>query len=125
MTAIEKIRAAVEAEKRGSGAQQIGLVVLELAKSCPRAAELIAQDLDQKEMSLEKCFAALKAYAKAHQQGGFWGCMCNTIEADNPVVQVICEFYKIPAEWLGDPAPAEPEKPKRLGSAPVDLFDLL
>lgn len=122
---IDKIRAAVEAEKRGSGAQQIGMVVLELAKSCHRAAELIGQDIDHKEMGLEACFKALYKYALQNKKGNAWNCGGSTIEADNPVVQVICEFYKIPVEWLGTPAPAEPEKPKRLGGAPVDLFDLL
>ena len=124
MDAMNKIREKVMAEKPESGAQQIGEVVLMIAAASDQAAEIIAADLDNEAMSLDKCFAALRAYARGHQQGGFWGCMCNSFDKANPVIQVVCDFYKIPASAFAD----KPET-QALGqsqAAPVvDLLDLL
>ncbi len=124
MDAMNKIREKVMAEKPESGARQIGEVVLMIAAASDQAAQIIAADLDNEAMSLDKYFAALRAYARKHQQGGFWGCMCNSIDKANPVIQVACDFYKIPAEAFAD----KPET-QALGqpqAAPVvDLLDLL
>lgn len=124
MDAMNKIREKVRAEKPESGAHQIGEVVLMIAAASDQAAEIIAADLDNEAMSLDKCFAALRDYARKHQQGGFWGCMCNSFDKANPVIQVVCDFYKIPAEAFAD----KPET-QALGqsqAAPVvDLLDLL
>lgn len=124
MDAMNKIREKVMAEKPESGARQIGEVVLMIAAASDQAAQIIAADLDNEAMSLDKCFAALRAYARKHQQGGFWGCMCNSFDKVNPVIQVVCDFYKIPAEAFAD----KPET-QALGqpqAAPVvDLLDLL
>lgn len=124
MDAMNKIREKVMAEKPESGARQIGEVVLMIAAASDQAAQIIAADLDNEAMSLDKCFAALRAYARGHQQGGFWGCMCNSFDKANPVIQVVCDFYKIPAEAFAD----KPET-QALGqsqAAPVvDLLDLL
>lgn len=124
MDAMNKIREKVMAEKSESGARQIGEVVLMIAAASDQAAQIIAADLDNEAMSLDKCFAALRAYARKHQQGGFWGCMCNSFDKANPVIQVVCDFYKIPAEAFAD----KPET-QALGqpqAAPVvDLLDLL
>lgn len=124
MDAMNKIREKVMAEKPESGARQIGEVVLMIAAASNQAAQIIAADLDNEAMSLDKCFAALREYARGHQQGGFWGCMCNSFDKANPVIQVVCDFYKIPAEAFAD----KPET-QALGqpqAAPVvDLLDLL
>ena len=124
MDAMNKIREKVHKETPESGAHQIGEVVLMIAAASDQAAEIIAADLDNEAMSLDKCFAALRDYARKHQQGGFWGCMCNSFDKANPVVQVICDFYKIPAEAF-----AEKTETQAFGqpqAAPVvDLLDLL
>ena len=124
MDAMNKIREKVMAEKPESGAHQIGEVALMIAAASDQAAQIIAADLDNEAMSLDKCFSALREYARKHQQRGFWGCMCNSFEKGNPVVQVVCDFYKIPAEAFAD----KPET-QALGqpqAAPVaDLLDLL
>ena len=124
MDAMNKIREKVHKETPESGARQIGEVVLMIAAASDQAAEIIAADLDNEAMSLDKCFAALRDYARKHQQGGFGGCMCNSFDKANPVIQVVCDFYKIPAEAFAD----KPET-QALGqsqAAPVvDLLDLL
>lgn len=124
MDAMNKIREKVMAEKPESGARQIGEVVLMIAAASDQAAQIIAADLDNEAMSLDKCFAALREYARKHQQGGFWGCMCNSFDKANPVVQVICDFYKVPAEAFADKP--ETQAFGQPQAAPViDLLDLL
>lgn len=124
MDAMDKIREKVNAETPESGTRQIGEVVLMIAAASDQAAEIIAADLDNEAMSLDKCFAALREYARGHQQGGFWGCMCNSFDKANPVVQVICDFYKIPAEAFADKP--ETQAFGQPQAAPVvDLLDLL
>ena len=139
MDAMNKIREKVMAEKPESGARQIGEVVLMIAAASEQAAEIIAADLDNEAMSLDKCFSALWNYARKHQSGGFWGCMCNSFDKANPVIQVVCDFYKVNLDAvqredaLGHkiPAGAFADKPETqaLGqqqAAPVvDLLDLL
>lgn len=123
MDAMNKIREKVMAEKPESGAHQIGEVVLMIAAASDQAAEIIAADLDNEAMSLDKCFAALRAYARGHQ-GGFWGCMCNSFDKANPVIQVVCDFFKIPAEAFADKP--ETQAFGQPQAAPVvDLLDLL
>ena len=128
MNNMEKIREKVQAEKPESGARQIGEVVLMIASASEQAAEIIAADLENDSMSLAKCFGALRDYAKKHQQGGFWGYMCNCFDVANPVIQVVCDFYKLPKEAFAE------RKPKRLGETSeaategagnIDLLDLL
>lgn len=124
MDAMNKIREKVMVEKPESGARQIGEVVLMIAAASDQAAEIIAADLDNEAMSLDKCFAALREYARKHQQGGFWGCMCNSFDKANPVIQVVCDFYKIPAEAFADKP--ETQAFGQPQAAPVvDLLDLL
>lgn len=89
---VEKIRKAVEAAD--GNARQIGEVVLMIAKADGHAAEVIAADLDNPEMSFDKCFGALYEYAKKHQKNNSWCCVCNRFEPDDPVIQVVAEFYK-------------------------------
>ena len=90
---LQKIREAVKAAR--DNARQIGEVVLMIAEHDAHAAEVIAADLDNPEMSFDKCFAALRAYAQKHQKGGFWGCMCNSFDPENPVIKVAADFYKV------------------------------
>ena len=124
MDAMNKIREKVMAETPESGARQIGEVVLMIAAASDQAAEIIAADLDNEAMSLDKCFAALRDYASKHQQGGFWGCMCNSFDKANPVIQVVCDFFKIPAEAFADKP--ETQAFGQPQAAPVvDLLDLL
>ena len=101
---LQKIRETVEAAE--GNARQMGEVVLMIAEHNAHAAEVIAADLDNPEMSLQKCFDALRAYARKHQKGGFWGCMCNSYDPENPVIKVAADFYKVD---LGAAASETPE----------------
>lgn len=118
---LHKIKAAVDAAE--GNARQMGEVVLMIAEHNAHAAEVIAADLDNPEMSLQKCFDALRAYARKHQKGGFWGCMCNSYDPENPVIKVAADFYKVD---LGATASETPEtQPLGRGSDDLDLMSLL
>lgn len=130
---LERIRAAVQAAPEGSGARAIGEVLLMIAEESGQAAAILAADLDNREMGLDRCFEALRAYARGHQKDGFWGCMCRRFEQDNPVIRVVCDFYKIPAEAFAGRAEYTDSQahghtdPQAHGheDGPVDLLDLL
>lgn len=122
---LQKIRETVHAAE--GNARQMGEVVLMIAQADEHAAEVIAADLDNPEMSFDKCFAALRAYAQKHQKGGFWGCMCNRFDPENPVIQVVADFYKVPLDGVQPAAETnEPEtQPLGRGSDDLDLMSLL
>ena len=118
---LHKIKAAVDAAK--GNARQMGEVVLMIAQADEHAAEVIAADLDNPEMSFDKCFSALYEYAKKNQKGGFWGCMCNSYDPENPVIKVAADFYKVD---LGAAASETPETQLLgRGSDDLDLMSLL
>ena len=133
---VRKIKEAVQAAE--GNARQMGEVVLMIAEHDAHAAEVIAADLDNPEMSFDKCFAALRAYAQKHQQGGFWGCMCNSYDPENPVIKIAADFYKVNLSEaqredalghkvdLGAAASETPEtQPLGRGSDDLDLMSLL
>lgn len=122
---LHKIKAAVDAAK--DNARQMGEVVLMIAQENPHAAEVIAADLDNPEMSFDKCFAALRAYAQKHQKGGFWGCMCNRFDPENPVIQVVADFYKVPLDGVQPAAEPMETETQALTAEPeeLDLMNLL
>lgn len=122
---VRKIREAVQAAE--GNARQMGEVVLMIAQADEHAAEVIAADLDNPEMSLQKCFDALYAYAKTHQKGGFWGCMCNRFDPENPVIQVVADFYKVPLDGVQPAAEPMETETQALTAEPeeLDLMNLL
>ena len=118
---VRKIREAVQAAK--GNARQMG--------EDEHAAEVIAADLDNPEMSLQKCFDALYEHAKKNQKNNSWCCVCNRFEPDNPVIQVVAEFYKISLdsqaigsmEQTGENGAPRSSHPTESGD--LDLMDLL
>ena len=117
---LQKIREAVHAAE--GNARQMGEVVLMIAQ-----ADVIAADLDNPAMSLQKCFDALYAYAKTHQKGGFWGCMCNSFDPENPVIRVVADFYKIKLDGAAAESKPDKQESQALTAEPdaLDLMDLL
>ena len=109
------------------GARTVGELLREVGRLSPQAAQLIEEDLANPEMSLEKCFDALHAYARKHQSGGFWGCAVFRVDPENEAVKVILDFYKIPPEWLSSAAaePVPKATPASGIGGKIDLLDLL
>lgn len=122
---VRKIREAVQSAE--GNARQMGEVVLMIAQADEHAAEVIAADLDNPEMSFDKCFSALYEYAKKHQKNYSWCCVCNRFEPDNPVIQVVADFYKVPLDGVQPAAePMETETQALTAeSEELDLMNLL
>lgn len=78
----------------------IGEILLYLGQQNEQIAELIEQDLANREMSIEACGETLYDYAKKHQKGGSWACAVFGMNPDNPVIKLILDFYKIPSAWV-------------------------
>ena len=122
---LHKIKAAVDAAE--GNARQMGEVVLMIAQADVHAAEVIAADLDNPEMSFDKCFSALYEYAKKHQKNYSWCCMCNRFDPENPVIQVVADFYKVPLDGVQPAAETKEPETQALTAEPeeLDLMDLL
>ena len=82
------------------GEQAVGMLLREIGKKSRQAAEMIEQDLENAEMSIGRCYAALEAHARKHQQKGCWACPVIGIDPENEVVKLVLEFYHVPADWL-------------------------
>ena len=77
--------------KERSPQWMVGEQLKEICRREPRSAELIAQDLQVKEMSITEAEKKLKAFADAHKTGSF---ACVTpVESD----RILREFYGLPA----------------------------
>lgn len=122
---LQKIREAVQAAE--GNARQMGEVVLMIAQADVHAAEVIAADLDNPEMSFDKCFSALYEYAKKHQKNYSWCCVCNRFDPENPVIQVVADFYKVPLDGVQPAAEPMETEPQALTaeSEELDLMNLL
>ena len=122
---LQKIREAVHAAE--GNARQMGEVVLMIAQADVHAAEVIAADLDNPEMSFDKCFSALYEYAKKHQKNYSWCCVCNRFDPENPVSQVVADFYKVPLDGVQPAAEPMETEPQALTAEPeeLDLMNLL
>ena len=61
------------------------------------------------------------------QKGGFWGCMCNRFDPENPVIQVVADFYKVPLDGVQPAAETKEPETQALTAEPeeLDLMDLL
>lgn len=119
---LQKIREAVQAAE--GNARQMGEVVLMIAQADVHAAEVIAADLDNPEMSFDKCFSALYEYAKKHQKNYSWCCVCNRFDPENPVIQVVADFYKVPLDGV-QPAAEPMETETQAFTAEPEELDLM
>lgn len=114
MTVFEKI--AAQQGKERTAVWMVGEQLKEICEREPKAAELVAQDLEVPEMSLANCEKKIKAFADKNKTGNF---ACVTpIEAE----RIIREFY-----GLDKPEQKEAAKPKEEKSAGtiIDLADFL
>lgn len=95
--ALQKISA--QQPKERTPVWMVGEQLKDILRAEPSLAELVAQELDVKEMSLADCEKKIKAFADAHKTGKF-ACVIPS-EAEG----IIREFYGLSA--LGsEPEPA-------------------
>ncbi len=116
MNAYSKVLEAANSFPADTPAGAMGRVAAMIARESEGAAEIIAGDIANPDMSFDKCFDALAGHAKAHAQNGRWSCACVEFDIGNPIIGVVLDFYKIPRELFA-PGAASP--------GPADLLDLL
>lgn len=123
MTVFEKI----EAQQKGQESSPVFMVGEQLKDICrgdAHCAEIVAQDLENKSMSLAACEKQIKAWADAHKPGTrapYSGVSGHVAE------KIIREFYGLPE------AGAEPKRPALTlvtptvvnDSADLGLLDLI
>lgn len=97
--ALDKITAQQNQHKKGSAPWCVGEQLKDILRAQPEAADLVAQDLDQKGMGLADCEKKIDAFAEAHRQGNK-GC-CGPADSD----RIIREFYGLPARREEPAAP--------------------
>lgn len=108
----------------------IGQILMKLAEQSGQIATLIEQDLAVPELSLEACGKELLEYARKHQENGYWDCAVFGLDAENPALKVILDFYKIPSAWVFETHSTDPAEPVPMQAADpedavIDLMDLL
>lgn len=96
-TVLEKITA--QQPKERTAVWMVGEQLKDMLRMEPRLAEIVAQDLDVKEMSLAACEKKIKEFADKHKTGSF-ACVIPS-EAE----RIIREFYGLP-EKGAEPGPA-------------------
>lgn len=88
--AISMIEAQQAKEKGRTAPWMVGEQLKDICRAEPSGAELIAQDLENKKMSLQEAEKKIKAYADNHKTGSF---ACVTpAEAE----KILREFYGLP-----------------------------
>ena len=95
--ALEKISA--QQPKERTPVWMVGEQLKDILRAEPHLAELVAQDLDVKDMSIKNCERKIKEYADTHKSGGF-ACVIPA-EAD----RIIREFYGMPPKGGIPPEP--------------------
>lgn len=88
-TALDKI--AAQQQKERTPVWMVGEQLKDMLRAEPHLADIVAQDLDVKEMALAECEKKIKVFADKHKTGGF-SCVIPS-EAE----RIIREFYGLPA----------------------------
>lgn len=97
MSQLEEVIRKIEAQQgqERTPAWMVGEQLKDMLRNEPHLAELVGQDLDKKDMGLEKCEKKIKAYADKHKSKGF-ACVIPA-EAE----RIIREFYGLPERGAG------------------------
>ena len=124
MTSTDKVRAAMN--KAEDAVQAVGGVALLIAEYVPGAADIIAADLENANMSLGAAYKALEDYARKHAKKYCFACPVVGFDPENEVIRCIADFYKVPLDGTA----AEPETQTLGGEsdapeAAVDELDLM
>lgn len=118
---LEAAIAAIEAQqpKERTDVWMAGEQLKDMLRDEPRYAELIVQDLGNKELSLAKCAGQIKAYADKHRTGSF-ACVIPS-EAE----RIIREFYGLPERGTSSVGGADTFPSRGRQGNVVDLMELI
>ena len=90
MTSTDKVRAAMN--KAEGAARAVGGVALLIAEYVPGAADIIAADLENADMSLGTAYKALEDYARKHAKKYCFACPVVGFDPENEVIRCIADF---------------------------------
>lgn len=116
--AIKRIEEQQAKLKEGSAPWVVGEQLKDICRHEPKSAELIAQDLTNEEMSLEKAEKQIKKWADGHKTGNF--AYVSPQKAD----EILRKFYGLPTAGECVEAKAETAPVADVGGM-VDLADFL
>ena len=124
MTVFEKIEAQQTGQEH-SPAWMVGEQLKDICAADPHCADLVLQDLENREMSLQKAADKIKAFADELHKKQKSDCIC---VPPNEAERIIREFYGLPASSeprisivKKEPSP-ESAAPENTG---LNLFDFL
>lgn len=105
MKAIEEIKKQ-QSGKENSPARMIGMQLIDMIKAEPAISGIVEEDLQNPDMSLEKCADAMRKHADEKHSKSKGSCICITpAEAET----VIRKFYGLPDQAVRqEPAADEP-----------------
>lgn len=103
-TALDKITS--QQPKECTPVWMVGEQLKDMLRAEPNLADIVAQDLDVKEMALAECEKKIKAFADKHKTGNY-ACVIPS-EAE----RIIREFYGLPVQ--GEAAAPEPTGNNRI-----------
>lgn len=111
--AVRKLREQQSKVKARSPQWMVAEQLIDICEHEPESAELIAKDLDVKELSITEAEKKIKAFADAHKTGSF-ACVTPT-EAE----EILRKFYGLPERG------AEQEDEPETDGKVIDLMDFL
>lgn len=114
MTVFEKIEAQQKG-KENSSAWMVGEQLKDICSEDPSFAQIVAEDLENKAMSLENAEKKIKAYADNLHKKQKGNCVCVTPDVADRIIR---EFYGIPEKGKPKLSVVRPEPKKE----DVDLF---
>ena len=102
----------IEAQQKGkenTPAWMVGEQLKDICRREPACAEIVAEDLENEEMTLEVCEWKIKAWADSHRGKG--NCVCVPPQMAEGIIR---KFYGLPEAGTGAPEPvAAPPAPKK------------
>lgn len=113
MTVFEKIEE-LQKGKENTAPWMVGEQLKDICRREPRCETIVLEDLENPDMSLEKCEKKIKAWADEQKRNG--NCVC---VPPNVAEGIIRKFY-----GLGEAAPEESAEMTQTGGI-LDLEDLL
>lgn len=108
---LEKLKKQIE--KGDDNIKKVGQILLEICEANRTAAEIVEQDLENQDMSIEKCFAKMRETARKGQKGGCY------YMGDAEAEKIIREFYGIPKQ------PKKARVTSQHRTEIIDLADLM
>ncbi len=112
----------IESQQKGkenTAPWMVGEQLKDICRADTRCAEIVAQDLQNKDMSIDNCEKRIKAWADKNKKGNF-SCVSPNVAED-----IIRKFYGLPERNAAAAPVAEPEMATQSRSKLLSLADFI